>query len=727
MLSSHKILRFSGLAILIVLSLAAYGQEEQEAEVSEYYLNLSLEDLLNMEVSSASKFSQKTSEAPNIINAVSKEQIIRYGWLSTNDILFNQPGFAPGQDYDRRTVAFRGMFEGWNNNRLLSLVDGIPFNDNLYGTAYTWEIMPLVFTKSMEIIRGPGGSLYGSNAMNGVISYNTLNASDIDGAGEARVRFDWQNQTRVFDVLTGAENKNMGLVMAFNFYETKGNNYQSYDDSGRIDPNTGDLMKFTTKDERSSSYLFSKLYGKNKLKGLSIQYHEQQWDYETGHGWLFIVPDEKENMQEYRRILTLRYAPRDNSKVFNYESSFRYQTHGINWDMRYFPKGDVWDWGYTDGLTEYLKTHADDYFLRLQGDLNLKNHIVLFGFEGTRFIYNGDDAHNSTARLNDDWVSTPNNTFVNVGPWFGYVLDKPVTNVGAFVQYMTPKFFDKLQFTVSGRYDNQSFKYNEGGISGNTELSKSFSQLTPRASAVFKVLNNLTLKAIYGKAFRTPTPTEMFGTNTYSLGSNIDVLKSELVTNVDAGIEWKATDKINIKANYFYVNFENRIAYGSSNLSQNINSPKTTGVELETNFSFGQLNGFMNYSLAKRADEEIIDKDGIANHSTEVVWAPASTLKLGLNYQVGNLSVSFLTQYQGEVTRRDSDLPDDLTDYRGSVVPSWVNVDMRLAYKFFNSLEIGLIGNNLLDSEQFLIRNAPSPFDYQRKPRTLTGDILFRF
>lgn len=729
-------LKSSQLLYLLIFFMSSYyssysqdhdKQDEQEEPV-EFYLNLTLEDLVNMEVSSASKFSQKTSEAPNIITAINKKQISTYGWLSTADILHSQPGYAPGQDYDRRTVAFRGMFEGWNNNRLLSLVDGIPFNDNLYGTAYTWEIMPLIFTKSMEVIRGPGGSLYGSNAMNGVITYNTLNASDLEGAGEARMRFDWRYGTKIYDVVTGAETDKFGVVLAYNNYETRGNNYMSLDNSYRTNAN-GNLRLFEVNDERSSSYFFSKIYGKNKLEGLSIQFHEQHWDYETGHGWLFIIPDEEENMQEFRKILAVRYAPRKEDRTFNYEITTRYQIHDINWNMRYFPKGDVWGWGYQNGLTEYLKTDAEDIFLRLQGDVAFGENIILFGLEGTRFLYDGDDAHNSTARLNDDWASTPNNEFVDVGPWFGYVLDKPVNNVAYFAQYITPKLFNRLQLTIGGRYDNQFFTYNEGGIPGSNVLNKSFNQFTPRVSAVYSATDNITLKAIYGQAFRTPTPTEMFGTNTYSLGSNIDVLESELVTNIDAAIEWKIIDKINIKANYFNVKFENRIAYGSSNLSQNINSPTTSGIELETNFTFGQLNGFINYSTAWRIDESIIDIGGVSGHSDEVVWAPASTMKLGLNYKAGDFSAALLTQYQGEVKRRYTDNPDGsgLDTYRDDAVPSWMNVDIRIAYEFWKSLEIGVIGNNLINSEQFLIRNAPEPFDYRRAERSIIADILFRF
>ncbi|MGE5456907.1 MAG: TonB-dependent receptor plug domain-containing protein, partial [Methanococcaceae archaeon] len=100
---------------------------------------LSFEELMAMTVTSSSKTEQTISEAPSTMTAIAKEQIANFGWRSINDILYKQPGFGPSQDYDRKTVAGRGYFEGWNNNHLLFLIDGIPVNDNIYGTAYTSE------------------------------------------------------------------------------------------------------------------------------------------------------------------------------------------------------------------------------------------------------------------------------------------------------------------------------------------------------------------------------------------------------------------------------------------------------------------------------------------------------------------------------------------------------------------------------------------------------------
>ena len=91
----------------------------------------------------AGQGAQPMRESPSVGALITQEQIETYGWLSLNDVLFRQPGFAPAQDYERVTVAARGLFEGWNNNHLLMLVDGVPFNNATNGFAYTWDVLPL--------------------------------------------------------------------------------------------------------------------------------------------------------------------------------------------------------------------------------------------------------------------------------------------------------------------------------------------------------------------------------------------------------------------------------------------------------------------------------------------------------------------------------------------------------------------------------------------------------
>lgn len=723
-----KTIRLS--AILVVLAILLLpreinAQDEQVKEENQDFLELSLEELLNVSVVSASKVEQKQSEAPNIISAVSNELANNFDWLSINDVLSSHPGYFPAQDYERRTMGFRGMFEGWNNNHILVMVDGIPFNDNLYGTAYTWEITPINFANSMEIILGPGGALYGSNAMNGVVTLNTKNVSDIKGIGSAKFRYGVNNY-RYLDMITGAENENVGMVFSFNYTGTDGNNYESYDASGRVDLQ-GDPLKFKTNDARESSYFFAKLYGKNKLQGLMFQYHEQQWDFQTGHGWLFVIPDRPENMKEYRRIFALRYAPVNNENNLTYEITSRFQIHGIDWNMRYFNDG-AYDGYYPDGVSEYLKTNAKDLFLRAQGNYKIKDNILIFGVESNSFFYNGDIAHYANIDMNT-WADPTNQTYFELNPWLEFVNEKPVYNLAGYAQYISPKLFGKLQLTASGRFDQMFFKYSDLNTAGTPEKDKNFSMFTPRLAAVFSASEKLTFKAIFGQAFRTPTPTEMFGYNTYSLASNIEQLEPEVVTNFDLGATWEPSVNFNFRINGFWVNFENQIAYSvaNANLSTNIYSLQTTGVEFVGQYATKKLSSFANFTLAKRLDETILDNT-ITESSDEVTWAPAITVKAGGRYNLKSISFSLLAYYQGKMMRRESDKFTGMDQYRPEdFVDGWFSADVKASYRISPKIEMGVSVKNLLDAERFFIKNNAYLFDYQLDGRQIIGEVAIKF
>ncbi len=676
-------------------------------------------------VVSASGYIQKQTEAPANLSVITNVLTQKYGWISANEIFYSLPGFAPSQDYDRRTISFRGMYEGWNKNHILTLVDGIPFNDNLYGSSYTWENTPLVFTKSFEIIRGPGGALYGGNAINGVIASNTLEAPDLNGIADVRFRAG-SNNTFITDIITGTENKSAGMVASFTHFTTQGNAYNSYDLSGRRSAN-GDPASYKVKDDQDNHYFFLKVYGKEKYKGLSLQYHEQHWGFQTGHGWLFSVPDQPEVMNEYRRIVAVKYAPRDENKKFNYEASARYQNHGINWNMRFFPDHSAaYGIQFPNGVSEALKTNARDLFVRLRGDYTIHSNRFIVGLDGDYFSYGGDEFHTANMDLNTFAAPDSSNRIYRLNPWLEYILDKPVKNAAAFVRYISPKLFDRLQLTAGGRYDNQFFNYTDIHAPGRPVKNKKFSLLSPQACLVFDA-GNLTIKAIAGKAFRTPSPTEMFGANTFTLASNINQLEPEIVTNYDLGIDWKLSKFIDLGVNWFLVHFKNQIAYSvaNANLSTNIYTLKTTGFETELHFNKNRFSGFFNYSFSKRLDESIADST-VAISRNKITWAPAHLANLGILYSESKFCASVSAHYQGSVARRSTDIVPAYEKYRPGVVPSWLNLDCKIAYRINAFAELGLSAKNLINQRQYLIKNNAAPFDYRRELRRIFADIRIR-
>lgn len=716
--------------LFLVLIFVQFLSAQQETENYKIEIEvLSLEDLMNLEVESASKQKETVSEAPGVLNVIPKEQIRAFNWNSFNKILYNQPGFFASQDYDRSTVGFRGLFEGWNNNHLLLLIDGIPFNDNQYGTAYTWEITPLFFANSVEILRGPGSALYGSNAVNGVVSINSLSAADLL-TPKARL-FYGDYGSKALDIITALANDNFSTIIGYQYSSTDGNEYDSYDDSwqqGRVTTPT----LFKTNDSRSHNYLFAKIEGMNTLKGLSIQYHFQSWKYETGHGWYWMIPEIPENMVENRSILSLKYKSTDESN-FQKEFVVRYQSHNNNWNMMWSPP-DAWEKYYPQGMIEYLNTSTNDIFARAQFTylLNDKGASVIGGLENTLFYYSADDEqHYSNINLAQyDYSPNPDNKMLKAGPWLEWVNKKPVNTFSAYLQYSSGKILNDFMKVVFGlRYDTQFFNFMAIDKPGNPEEDKSFSKISPRLAVLIFPQKDLTVKLLAGKAFRTPSPTEMFGANTWTLASAIRTIGAEDITTIEGMVDWKLSSNFNLKVNAFHTKFNNQTAYSIGEITQVANIYNTTnaGFELELIYAFDNFTGFANYSYVTRVDEEISASQlAFISKSDDLTWAPASLANIGIQYLFDKFSGTVQVRYQGEVKRRTTD--NDIPEYavlRKSTVESWLTVDLRLAYRLIANTELSLNVENIFDTERFIIKNLHYPFDYKMPGRRVTASLSF--
>ena len=357
-------------------------------------------------VTSASKIKQSSIEVPNPVFISNIDYANNYNHNSINDILYSSPGFFPSRDFERRTVGSRGNHEGWNNNHLLVLIDGVPFNDNFSGAAYTSEITPLAFTGSVEVIRGPGGALYGSNATNGVVAINTLSSKNFMNRTGYVKTYIGNKKTRGHDIATHIDGKNFSMITAFSYFTTEGDEYAEYDLSLEKDAN-GDFKKFEIHDNRANSYFFTKIEGKNKFKGLSLQYHHQNWTFETGHGWLDYIPENPENLKENRNILVAKFA-NSTKKNISYEYVIKYQKHQLSWDLNLLRQGATYPANspsgvlYPVGMREFLATDAEDIFARAQYRYKFKNKISLLGaIESSTFYYNGDKTHFANFNLED--------------------------------------------------------------------------------------------------------------------------------------------------------------------------------------------------------------------------------------------------------------------------------------------------------------------------------------
>ena len=145
-------------------------------------LNLSLEDLLKTEVTTASRKSQALQATAAAVFVITREDIERSGVLSLPDALQMAPGVHVARIANNHwAVSVRG-FNGRFANKLLVLVDGRSIYSPLFsGVLWELEDMLLEDIDRIEVIRGPGASMWGANAVNGVINIITRKARDTQG------------------------------------------------------------------------------------------------------------------------------------------------------------------------------------------------------------------------------------------------------------------------------------------------------------------------------------------------------------------------------------------------------------------------------------------------------------------------------------------------------------------------------------------------------------------
>ena len=168
------------LLLIYFLSLTIYSTSVH-SDHSEL-IDLSVEDLLNIEVISVSKKAKSLNDSPAAIYVITQDDINRVGATSIPEALRLAPGLNVARiDSNKWAISSRG-FNGRFSNKLLVLIDGRSIYTTSFSGVY-WENQDVLLEdiERIEVIRGPGATLWGANAVNGVINIITKHSSDTQG------------------------------------------------------------------------------------------------------------------------------------------------------------------------------------------------------------------------------------------------------------------------------------------------------------------------------------------------------------------------------------------------------------------------------------------------------------------------------------------------------------------------------------------------------------------
>jgi iron complex outermembrane receptor protein len=182
------------LASGLAMALADAADTNQLSKPSGDLENFTLEQLVNVQVTSVSKKETDLFTAPAAIYVITQEDIRRSGMTTIPELLRMVPGLDVAQiDANHWAVSSRG-FNDQYANKLLVLIDGrTVYSPTTSGVFWNVQDTPLDDIDRIEVIRGPGATLWGANAVNGVINIITKSAKDTQG-GLATITYGTEDQ-----------------------------------------------------------------------------------------------------------------------------------------------------------------------------------------------------------------------------------------------------------------------------------------------------------------------------------------------------------------------------------------------------------------------------------------------------------------------------------------------------------------------------------------------------
>jgi len=167
---------------LVCVARPGLAQQPDSTLSAEALKKLSIEQLMNLQVTSVSKRPERLSQTASAIQVITQEDIRRSGASSLAEALRLATNLQVAQVDSRQWAISARGFNGTTANKLLVLIDGRTVYTPLFSGVF-WDVqeVPLADIDRIEVISGPGATLWGANAVNGVINVITKDAKDTQG------------------------------------------------------------------------------------------------------------------------------------------------------------------------------------------------------------------------------------------------------------------------------------------------------------------------------------------------------------------------------------------------------------------------------------------------------------------------------------------------------------------------------------------------------------------
>ena len=582
------------LAFSFLLPSFSFAQNDS-IPVVDSLAELSLEQLMNINVVTATGFKQTPQEAPATIRVITAQEIKDRGYEQLQDALRDIPGIdlIHINGYSPTLIYFRGMY-GAENLRALLMIDGIVENNILGTNDMAGPAYSLHNVDRIEIIWGPASALYGANAFGGVINIITKKGSQIEGL-QAEQGYGTFNTS--FEKLSlGTRKGDFEFSFAGTLYSSDGPKFTnrspdysaSFVDKARSF--NGEISYYAKRSKTTLGYRSYRTpmgYGTffnsaTALLGLPSQGYDN-----LGVVGLISqdVRGEKGGVADYflrTGYLQNEYTPNDK---FNLLSRVVYRETGTADDSYLYIT--------LDGR-KLIRGIFTSYSNRLSGEVRAnylpsENQKVSAGIQYFRDnVEKGQRA--STLDLTTPYLLDGRDTLYNLYARFlprKYVIR---TNVGGYLQYvLNTDLLNNTSFTLGTRYDYNSY------------FGSSFN---PRAVIVSQPNKKLTLKLQYGTAFRAPTENEIIQVpDTFQV-------KTEKIRTYEADAIYSVSKKVTLQLNLFRNELRDVIVIANLTgtvLNKNPGVENINGIELTSDFLLSdKISAFMNFTYQDARGENLV-------------------------------------------------------------------------------------------------------------------------
>lgn len=534
---------------LLLLSASAFATEPanpfEEPDESDMYR---LQEQL---VTVASRYAQTVRMAPSIVQLIDADQIRTRGYRTLTDLLRDVTGFYLWKSNEGRDLAaIRGIVSA-DNNKLLLMVDGVPWYDGVYTHAFIGDYLPLSNIKQVEVIKGPGSAIYGTNAFAGVINVVTMSGEDLNGS-RFRVSAGATGRSE-FTAMTGIRRRDPNREFNLSAYARVFS--QLGDGLGIVPRGRSDIAGY---DPKESINVGAKI----QLNGLEtrishINYHHQYAVSEADNPYSILGKyNDGFGFNYHNTYFNALYRARI-SRNFMLTPSFWGQRH--NNPGSYFVLGDIAldtdDNGEITGVSQSVdtnETEKDTFRWGTEVTTNIRpgiDHIVVggIGIENVEVLILAD--HTFANGSHDKQAST-----------FSADAGASVRNLYGYTQY-TWTLSPELELTAGGRLDKRV--PSNAGETNEDRVFRVFG--SPRVGVLFVPSNRVNAKMLYQRAFRSPSVRELLvraepdedGNYEFSSG-NLD-LEPEGIHTAEAEVTFIPSEEVSTRILASWSRVENEI------------------------------------------------------------------------------------------------------------------------------------------------------------------------